>query len=102
MSYWLGRGQHGDTPVVELRHAMGKLAGQFSAGQMYILKRRCRIAMPSERGDCMQFPACMGKISQAEVTQCVRAEAGHASGQSDPAHDFRPGPGSQRIGMVTS
>jgi len=54
--------------------------------------------MPSERGNSMQFPACMGKIGQAEVTQRVRAEAGHASGQSDPPYDLGPGPGRQRIG----
>ena len=77
---------------MKLRHAVGELAGQFTAGQMYILKRRCRITMPSERGNGMQFPARMGKVGQAEVTQCMRAEAGHASGQSDPPHDFGPGP----------
>src|SRR5271157_3921144 len=69
---------------------------------MYILKRRCWAAMPSERGNGMQFPTRMSKVGQAEVTQCVRAEAGHASGQSDPPHDLGPGPRGQRIGMVTS
>ena len=58
----LGRGQHGDTPVMKLCHTVGELAGQLTAGQMYILKRRCRITMPSERGNGMQFPARMGKV----------------------------------------
>ena len=89
----LGRGQHGDTPVMKLCHTVGELAGQFTAGQVYILKRRCRITMPSERGNGMQFPACMGKVGQAEVTQRVRAEAGHAGGQSNPPYDLGPGPG---------
>jgi len=96
------RGQRGDTPFVELRHATGELAGQFTTGQMDILKRRCRTAMPSERGNGMQFPTCMSKVGQAEVTQCVRAEAGHTSGQSDPPHNLGPGPRGERVGMVTS
>src|SRR4051794_4814315 len=99
---WLGRGQHGDTPVMKLRHAVGEPAGQFTARKMYILKCRCWVAMPSERGNGMQFPTRMSKVGQAEVTQCVRAEAGHASGQSDPPHDLGPGPRGQRVGMVAS
>ena len=45
---------------------------------------------------CSSQPGA-GEVGQAEVAQRVRAEARHAGGERDPAHDLGPGPERQRL-----
>src|SRR3954470_19180236 len=64
-------------PSVYLGHAPLEPGSEVASREMDVLEGGGQTAMPGERGNGMQFPACTRQIGQAEMPQSVRAKAGY-------------------------